>query len=227
MDLSFCPDALHGTKVEDLTRQLAALTEKLRLQETLMRTNFGTHPAELRCMQLERQIQILQEENESLKKALYAGLLAPWSTLNTTVTQIQSTHQLHPCSSTLSGSHYSPHLLQNVELCGRTGLHSLLLLYFKCLQRYNFVMSPNQLTCPVLLSVCSSPVPEIIAKIAGAFLLNKNEIANTPACILLPPGASPGDVQGFCVYLSKITNNEIAPGPTDVVQDVCTSQFVI
>lgn len=125
MDLSFCPDVSHGTRVEDLTRQLAVLTEKLRLQETLTRTNFGTHPAELRCMQLERQVQILQEENESLKKALYAGLLTPWNALNTTVTHGQSTptigSHLHPLYSTLSA--YPLH--KDVDLRSRTGLFIL------------------------------------------------------------------------------------------------------
>lgn len=66
-------------QIELLSRQIAVLQEKLLVQEALTVANFGQHPSELRCQQLELQVQILQQENETLKKAMYTDALNPWN----------------------------------------------------------------------------------------------------------------------------------------------------
>ena len=75
------PDPTKDAQIELLSRQVAVLQEKLRAQEALTAANFGQHPAEIRVQQLELQVQVLQQENESLKKTLYADVLYPWNSV--------------------------------------------------------------------------------------------------------------------------------------------------
>lgn len=82
MDFMYAvPDVGKDAQIEMLSRQVAILQEKVKLQEALMVANFGQHPAEIRVQQLEVQVQVLQQENETLKKALYVDRLNPWNSL--------------------------------------------------------------------------------------------------------------------------------------------------